>query len=339
MAKKELITPQQILTDIKNRKFAPVYFLMGDESYYIDLITNALLDTVLTEEEKDFNLTVFYGADTEIGNVISVAKRYPMMAEYQLVVLKEAQLVDNLDRLELYMRQPLSSTILVINYKHKSYDSRKKLMKDVASAGVIFESKRIYDDKVPGFVQNYVSSKGGTIDAKAALMISDFVGSDLNRLCSELDKLVIALNGEKRITPELVERNVGISKDYNNFELLRAVISRDIYKASLIQKYFAKDPKDNPLVVTISVLFNFFANLMLVYYSPDKSPEGIARELGLKGTYFTKDYLQAARIYNAFKTMEVISLLREYDAKAKGFNYRAQNDGDVLKELLYKIMH
>ncbi|MEG0950020.1 MAG: DNA polymerase III subunit delta, partial [Bacteroidales bacterium] len=212
MAKKEQHTIQQILADIHKRKFAPIYFLMGEEPFFIDKITEALLEKVLTPEEKDFNLTVMYGGDTEVGTVISAARRYPMMSEYQLVILKEAQLLDQFDLLENYTKQPVSSTVFVINYKHKNFDSRKKLMKDIAQVGIIFESKKIYDNKVPEFVMNYVSGKGLSIDGKAALMMADYIGTDLNRLCSELDKLCISPDTkEKKITPAIIERNIGIS--------------------------------------------------------------------------------------------------------------------------------
>ncbi|MEG1188326.1 MAG: DNA polymerase III subunit delta [Bacteroidales bacterium] len=339
MAKKEQHTIQQILADIHKRKFAPIYFLMGEEPFFIDKITEALLEKVLTPEEKDFNLTVMYGGDTEVGTVISAARRYPMMSEYQLVILKEAQLLDQFDLLENYTKQPVSSTVFVINYKHKNFDSRKKLMKDIAQVGIIFESKKIYDNKVPEFVMNYVSGKGLSIDGKAALMMADYIGTDLNRLCSELDKLCISPDTkEKKITPAIIERNIGISKDFNNFELLKAVISRDIYKANQIQLYFSKNTKENPIMVTLSVLFNFFSNLMLAYYSPDKTEGGLMKELGLKSTYAAKDYIVAMRQYNAFKTMDIISTIREFDARSKGYGGSYSQD-ELLKELLYRIMH
>ena len=340
MAKKEQQTAQQLIESIKKRDFSPLYFLQGDESYYIDLITDALLEHVLNESEKDFNLTVLYGGDTSIETVISAAKRYPMMSEYQLVVLKEAQLIDNLDMLEHYASHPLTSTILVVNYKHKTFDARKKVMKEIAKNGVIFESKKLYEDKIPAFVQNYVAGKGLSIDGKAALMVGDFIGTDLNRLCSELDKLCVAINKSGgRITADLIEKNIGVSKDFNNFELLRAVIRRDVYKANQIQTFFAKDPKNNPLILTLIVFFNFFSNLMLAYYVPDKSEYGLMNGLKLKNIYAARDYQAAMKIYNAYKTMEIISLLREFDAKAKGFESNNVADAQLLKELLFKMMH
>lgn len=340
MAKKEQQSALQIIEDIKKKRFSPIYFLQGDESYYIDLITDSLLENVLDESEKDFNLTILYGGDTEIGTVISSARRYPMMAERQLVILKEAQLMDNLDQLEHYASQPLSSTVLVINYKHKTFDARKKAMKEIAKNGIVFESKKLYEDKIPSFVQNYIASKGLTIDGKAALMVSDFIGADLSRLCSELDKLCIAVNKESgRITADAVEKNIGVSKDFNNFELLKAVINRDIYKANQIQSFFAKDPKSNPLILTLVVFYNFFSNLMLAYYSPDKSESGLMNELKLKNVYAARDYIAAMRIYNAYKTMDIISLIRKFDAKAKGFGSTNITDAELLKELLFRMMH
>lgn len=339
MAKKEQLSLQQILTNIKKRNFAPIYFLMGEEPFFIDKITDALLNTVLTPEEKDFNLTVLYGGDTEIGTVISNARRFPMMADYQLVIVKEAQLMDQLDMLENYTKRPLKSTVLVINYKHKNYDSRKKIIKDIAEIGVVFESKKIYDNKIPEFVLNYVSSKGISIEGKAAIMMAEFIGTDLCRLCSELDKLCISPDlADRRITPAIVERNIGISKDFNGFELLKSIINKDLYKANLIQSYFAKSPKQNPVIVIFAMLFNFFANLMLAYYSPDKTEGGLVKELGLKSSYAAKDYIIAMKNYNAFKTMLIISLIREYDAKSKGYGGSISHD-ELLKELLYKILH
>lgn len=340
MAKKEIASAQQLIADIQNKRFEPVYFLMGEEPYFIDQITDALIENVLTETEKDFNQTIFYGEDTKIENVITAARRYPMMSEHQLIVLREAQQIADLDMLENYLKKPLLSTILVINYKYKKYDTRKKLMKEIANMGVVFESKRIYDDKIPAFVQQYVAAKGVGIDGKSALMIAGFVGSDLTRLCSELDKLMITLPaGQLRITPEIVEQNIGISKDFNNFELLKAVIIRDIYKANLIQVQFAKNPRANPLVVTMAVLFNFFSNLMLSFYATDRSEQGIAAALGLKNPYMAREYQQAMKSYNAYKTMAIISLLRTYDAKSKGFENSHVSDSELLKELLYKMMH
>ena len=236
-------------------------------------------------------------------------------------------------------RQPLESTILVINYKDKTLDGRSKLSKDLAAKGVLYESKKLYDDKIPSFVTAYAQSKNLSIDTKAAFMISDFIGSDLKRICSEIDKLAIRLNNGDRITPELIEQSIGISKEFNNFELISAIAKRDIYKANLIASMFAKNPKNNPFVVTNSMIFTFFSNLMLAYYAPDKSEKGIMNALNFRFSVQVRDYMAALKIYNAFKTMNNISLIREFDARSKGVRCTSVSDEQLLKELLYKLMH
>lgn len=339
MAKAEQISITQLLNDIKNRKFKPIYFLHGNEPYYIDLITDALIESVVPENERDFNQTILYGLDTDVAQIITSARRFPMMSEYQLIVVKEAQNVNKIEQLELYTRQPLESTILVINYKDKTLDGRSKLSKDLAAKGVLYESKKLYDDKIPSFVTAYAQSKNLSIDTKAAFMISDFIGSDLKRICSEIDKLAIRLNNGDRITPELIEQSIGISKEFNNFELISAIAKRDIYKANLIASMFAKNPKNNPFVVTNSMIFTFFSNLMLAYYAPDKSEKGIMNALNFRFSVQVRDYMAALKIYNAFKTMNNISLIREFDARSKGVRCTSVSDEQLLKELLYKLMH
>ena len=339
MAKKESLSAPQLLADIKKRKFAPIYFLQGAEPYFIDKIADALVEAVLTPEERDFNLTLLYGADVDMSEVVTAARRYPMMSQYQLVVVREAQLVEHFELLENYTRQPMPTTILVICYKYKTYDSRKKLMKDIAEKGIIFESKKLYDRDVMSFVLSYVAGAGLSIDGKAAQMMTEFVGADLARLAGELDKLCLSpdLRGG-RITADLVERNIGISKEYNSFELLRAVVSRDVYRSNLIARQLSFNPKTNPIQVITATLFNFFANLMLAHYAPDKSEAGLARELGLKSSYAARDYLTALRHYNAFKVMQIITILRETDARSKGFGGNVAPD-ELLRECLFKILH
>ena len=318
MAKAEQISISQLLNDIKKKKFKPIYFLQGNEPYYIDLITDALIENVLSESERDFNQTILYGLDTDINQIITIARRFPMMSEYQLVVVKEAQNINKIEQLELYTRQPLNSTILVINYRDKTLDGRSKLMKDIAAKGVLYDSKKLYDDKIPGFVMAYVQSKGLGIDHKASAMISEYIGADLKRICSEIDKVAIRLKPGELITPEIIEQSIGLSKEYNNFELISAIAKRDIYKANLIAKMFAKNPKNNPFVVTNSMIFTYFSNLMLAYYSPDKSERGIMNTLNFRFSVQVRDYMSGMKIYNAFKTMNNISLIREFDARSKG---------------------
>lgn len=264
-------TYEEIVRNIKNKVYSPIYFLMGEEDYYIDRIADYIMDSVLNETEKEFNQTVLYGADTDIATIINGAKRYPMMSKYQVLIVKEAQNLKNLDELVYYLQKPMLSTILVICYKHESLDRRKKLTAEIEKTGVLFESKKLKDAQLPGFIASYLKRKQVEIEPKAAEMMAEFVGTDLNRMAGELEKLIITLpSGQKRITPEQIERNIGISKDYNNFELRNALIAKDILKANQIVNYFEENPKNNPLQVTLAVLFNFYANLMLAYYAPEK---------------------------------------------------------------------
>lgn len=341
MAKKDSNLYLEILKDIRNKNFKPVYFLMGEESYFIDLITDAIIENALTDDERDFNQTIMYGSDVDnYGTVVNVAKRYPMMAQRQLVVVKEAQQISNIELLSFYLKQPLASTILVINHKHGVVKS-KKLLSEVEQVGVLYESKKLYDNQLPAFINNYVAASGRTIENKAMQMIADFIGSDLNRLTSELDKLRISMGeANTRITPDDVERNVGVSKDFNNFELLNAIVTRNVVKANQIVNYFERNPKSNPFVVTISVLFGFFSNLMIAYFATDKREQGLMQELKLRSTFQARDYVTAMRNYNAFKCIDVIALLRQYDARSKGIGATSNTtEGELLREMVYKIMH
>jgi len=339
MAKKEF-TYEDIIKEIKAKQYKPIYYLMGDEPYYIDLISDYITQNVLTEIEKEFNLTVVYGADVDVATIINAAKRYPMMSEYQVVIVKEAQNIKNIDELSYYLQKPLNSTILVICHKHGTLDRRKKLATEVEKKGVLFDSKKLKDSMLPGFISSYLKRKGIDIEQKSSAMIADFVGADLSRLTGELEKLVITLPaGQKRVTPEQIEKNIGISKDYNNFELKNALIEKDVFKANQIIKYFAENPKTNPIQVTLSLLFNFYSNLMLAYYAPEKSEQGIAQQLGLKTTWQSKDYLTAMRKYNGVKVMQIISEIRNCDAKSKGVGNSSSNDAELLRELVYNILH
>ena len=334
------VTYEEIARDLKNRNYKPIYYLMGEESYYIDKISEYISQTVLTDEEKEFNLTVMYGADTDIASIINAAKRYPMMSEYQVVIVKEAQNVKDMESLVYYVQKPLPSTILVICHKHGTLDKRKKLAATIEKVGVLFESKKIKDTQLSGFITSFLKRKSVDIEPKAAEMMAEFVGTDLSRMAGELEKLVLTLPaGQKRITPEQIERNIGISKDYNNFELKNAIIARDVLKANKIIKYFDENPKTNPIQATLSVLFNFFSNLMLVYYAPDKSEQGVASMLGLKNTWQAKEYLAAARVFSGVKVMQIIGEIRYCDAQSKGVDNVSLKDGDLLRELIFKILH
>ncbi len=334
------VTYEEIVRNLRNKVYAPVYFLMGEEDYYIDRISDYIIDTVLTDTEKEFNLTVLYGSDTDIATIINAAKRYPMMSKYQVVVVREAQALRNLDELVYYLQKPLESTILVMCYKHGALDRRKKLVAELEKAGVLFESKKLKDAQLPGFITSYLKRKQVEIEPKASEMMAEFVGTDLNRMAGELEKLVITLPaGQRRITPEQIERNIGISKDYNNFELRNALIEKDVLKANRIIKYFEENPKNNPLQVTLAVLFNFFANLMLVYYAPDKSDRGIAAHLGLRSPWQAKDYENAMKRYTGVKVMQIVGAIRQCDAKSKGVGNSSVSDGELLRELVYFILH
>lgn len=339
MAKHE-IACDDILKELRAKQYRPIYYLMGEESYYIDLISDYIAENVLSETEKEFNLTVVYGADVDVATVINAAKRYPMMSEYQVVIVKEAQAIRNLEELTYYLQKPLRSTILVICHKHGTLDRRKKLAAEIEKTGILFESKKIKDAQVPLFIAAYMKKKGIDAEPKASAMLADFIGTDLSRLTGELEKLIITMpKNQKRLTPDQVEKNIGISKDYNNFELRSALVDKDILKANRIIKYFEDNPKTNPIQMTLSLLFNFFSNLMLTYYAPDKSEQGIAAMLGLKTSWQARDYMSAMRRYSGIKTMQIVGDIRYADAKSKGVDNPSMTDGDILRELVFKILH
>lgn len=327
-----------ILSDLKQKVYKPVYFLMGEEPYYIDEISNYIQNNVLTEEEREFNQTVAYGDSITTKQVITMARQFPMMAPYVVIIVKEAQNLTDLDDLAYYLQKPQQTTILVFCHKYKKVDGRKKFVAALPKVGVLFESKKLYDNQVPAFISEYVKAKGLQIEPKAMQLLTDFLGTDLSKVVNELDKLIISKPQNNLLTADIVSANVGLNKDYNNFELLNALINKDVLKANRIARYFEQNPKNNPLVLTITVLFNFFSNLMLYYYIPDKSPANVAKELGVN-IYFAKDYQTAASKYNGWKTMNIISLLRTYDAKSKGVDCQGVPDGELLKELIYMILH
>lgn len=339
MAKQEL-TSDDILKELRAKQYRPVYYLMGEEPYYIDVISDYIEGHVLTDTEKEFNLTVVYGADVDIATIINAAKRYPMMSEHQVVIVKEAQSVRGMEELVYYLQKPLLSTILVICHKHGVLDRRKKLATEIDRTGILFESKKLRDTQLPGFITTYLKRKGVDIEPKATAMLTEFVGADLSRMAGELEKLIITLpKGTTRVTPEQIERNIGISKDYNNFELRSALVEKDVLKANRIIKYFEENPKNNPIQMTLSVLFGFFSNLMVAYYAPEKSEQGVASYLGLKTPWQAREYLAAMRRYSGVKTMQIIGEIRNADALSKGVNNSSISNGDILRELIFKILH
>ena len=339
MAKQEY-TYEGIIRELQAKQYRPVYYLMGDEAFYIDKIADYIIDNVLTDTEKEFNQTILYGADVDAATIINAAKRYPMMSEYQVIVVKEAQAVHNMEELVFYLQKPLKSTILVLCHKHGSLDKRKKLAAEIEKVGVLYESKKLKEAQLPAFIAAYIKQKGFDIDQKATAMLAEFVGTDLSRLVGEMEKLIItSLKNSTKITPEQIEKNIGISKDYNNFELRSALVEKDVLKANKIVKYFEENPKTNPIQVTLSLLFSFFANLMMAYYAPEKSEQGIASFVGLKAPWQAKEYMIAMRRYSGVKTMQIINEIRTTDAKSKGVENSSLSDADLLRELVFKILH
>lgn len=335
----EFQSADQILSELKIKQYHPVYFLTGDEAYYIDLVSDYIQEHVLDEAEKTFNLTVLYGKETDALTVMNAAKRFPMMSSHQVVIVKEAQELKDIENLVHYIENPLASTLLVLDYKYKKPDKRKKVFKSILKNSAYLESKKLYDDKVPGWISAYLSAKNISIEPKASVLLVEFLGSDLSKIANELDKLIISLEeGEKRITPELIERNIGISKDYNNFELQNALGRRDVVKANRIILAFAENQKSHPLVLTVTTLYNFFSKVLIYYWIEDKSRDNVADKLGVR-PFFVKDYVQAARNYNPTKVIGIISILREYDLKSKGYGGVAIAPGDIMKEMIYKILH
>ena len=326
------MTYEDIAKNIKNGKFAPVYLLMGEEDYYIDRISDYIVEKALDENEREFNLTIMYGLDTDVASIVNNAKRYPMMSEHQVVVVKEAQNIRAWDDLSFYLEKPLESTILVICYKHGTMDKRKKIVAEIEKKGVVFESKKLKENMLPAFITTYLKRRKMEIEDKAAEMMADFVGNDLNRMAGELDKLIITMPaGKNRITPEEIERNIGISKDYNNFELKNALIARDTLKAKKIVKYLNENAKNNPIQPTLTILFNYFSNLMVAYYAPERSDNGVAAYLGLKSPWQAKEYLAGMKAYSGVKTMNIITQIRLCDAKSKGIGNVSLSQGEVLR--------
>ncbi len=341
---KEILSADKILLDIKNKQYAPIYLLMGEEDYYIDLIADALEANVLTDEEKEFNMTIVYGPDSDVPSIINAAKRYPMMSEHQLIIVREAQqLKDDIAKLSFYAEHPLMSTVLVVCYKHGKVDKRKTKALLTAMdkvGGVLFESEAIKERDLAGFINGYVKRKGYAIEPKASEMVANFIGTDLTRLTKELDKLMIALNTEKRIGPSAVERNIGISKNYNYFELQNALLDGDALKAHTIVNYFGDNPKTNPLPATLSLLFRYFSNLMLAYYAPQRNARGIMEMLDLRFEWQTKDYIRGMQRFSGVKTMEIIGYIRDTDVRNKGFGETGViTEGELLQELIFKIMN
>lgn len=328
-----------ILKDLKNKVYHPIYFLSGEEPYYIDLISDYIEKNVLDEAEKEFNQQIIYGKDTDIPTIIGCAKRYPMMANHNVVIIKEAQHLDKqLEQLDKYLDQPTKSTILVFCYKYKKLDGRKAFTKKITKASVYFESPTIYENQVPKWIEEYLKEKKYTIDPKASMLIAQFLGTNLSKVANELDKLTINIPMGNTINSDDVEKNIGISKDYNFFEFNKAIGARDVLKANKIIHHFAKNEKEYPIQATIAILYSFFTAILKYHYTKDKSQNNIASALRIN-RFFVKDYEIAAKNYSIKKAVKIIEYLREYDLKSKGVDNISTSGGELLRELGFNILH
>lgn len=340
--KKATVTFDAIMRDLKSGKYAPVYILMGDESYYIDRITDYIAENVLDPDDRDFNQTVVFGADTTAAQVVDMAKGYPVMpAAHRVVIVKEAQGLKSLDALERYFEKPLASTLLVIAYKNGTIDRRKKVVGKAEAVGLVFESKKKRDYELPAFIETYLKKNHVAIDPKSAAMIAEHIGADLSRLISELDKVMISLpDDNRRVTPDIVEREIGVSKEFNIFELRTAIIERNVFKANQIVKYFDKNPKAGSLFSCLPLLYTFFQNLMVAFYAPDKNNDNnLAAFLELKSVWALKDYRVGMRNFSAMKTLQILAKIRETDAKSKGLDSLNTSTDDLMRELIFFILH
>jgi DNA polymerase-3 subunit delta len=329
----------KIVNDIKTGIIKPIYFLMGDEPYYIDKLCDYIEKSVLSEEEKGFNQSVLYGRDVTIEDIISTAKRYPMMAERQVVIVKEAQdLIRTIDKLETYAENPVPTTVLVFCYKYKTLDKRKKVTKLIAKNGVVFESKKLYENQVGDWIKRVLAGKKYSIEPKASAMLVEFLGTDLSKINNELEKLQIILPVGTTISPKDVEENIGFSKDFNVFELRKALGDRNQLKAYTIAENFAQNPKDNPIVLTTGLVFGFFIQLLKYHGLKDRNPKNVASVLGIN-PFFMKEYDIALKNYPMKKVSQIVASLRDIDVKSKGVGANALSQSDLLREMLYKIFN
>ncbi len=328
-----------ILNQLKKKAYQPIYFLYGQEAYFIDLISDYIENNVLEEAEKAFNLTIVYGKDVDARTLIDTASRYPMMAPYQVVILKEAQDMKSLKDLQPYVEKPVKTTILVICHKHKRFDGRTKFAKSLKANAVFFESKKLYENKIGAWVEQYLSTKNLSIKPEAKELIAEYLGTDLSKIANELDKLAINLPEQTLINAQHVQDNIGISKDYNVFELQKALAKKDVVKANQIVHYFGNNPKSNPLVVVIASLYNYFSKIYMLKFLKNASDKEILSTLKLSSPFFLKEYRMASGNYNLKQVEAIIHLLKETDLKSKGLNSNNTPDDQLLKELVYRILH
>jgi DNA polymerase-3 subunit delta len=336
--------PEEIIKRLRENEYAPIYFLFGAEVFYIDQITLYIEENALEPAEKGFNQMIFYGKDVTVNDLISHAKRFPMMSERQVVIIKEAQGIQDFNRQEAqemlanYVQNPLPSTILVLAFKNKTLDKRKSLFKTIEKHAIAVESKKLYDNQIPDWVFQYISDKGHEIEVTAAQILIDFIGNDLERLSNEINKVLINYSEKVTITPGIVQKYIGISKDYNAFELQRAIAVKDILKANKIVNYFGTNTKTNPIIPVIALIFNFFSKILVIHKSKDKSQNQLAKLAGVN-PYFIKEYIHAAQNYSLGKVIQNIHYIREADLRSKGVGAGNIKDGEILKELVYKLLH
>lgn len=332
------MTFEQIITELKAGTYRPLYFLCGDEPYFIDTISDYIEEHALAEEERDFNQTILYGKEADAATIIEHAKRFPMGAERQVVIVKEAQQIQKIEELDEYVKQPQPTTVLVICYRNKKLDKRKAFAKSVAKNGVLFEGRKLYEDKLPQWISKYVEGKGYAIDPKAAMMLTEHLGAELDKVTNELQKLFLNIPEGTTIDSGHIEKYIGVSKDYNTFELQNAIGNKNVEKANRIVFHFSKNEKNHPMPVTMAIFYNFFSKLLRFHFTRNKAQGNLASVLGVN-PYFVKDYVTAADNYDARQVMKVIGQLREYDMRSKGVNNVSTSHGELLKELVYKIMH
>ena len=332
------MTYEQILSEIHKKHFAPIYFLTGEEPYFIDMISDTIENEALDEADRAFNQIVLYGRDVDVETIANHARSFPMMGERMVVIVKEAQDVKDLEKFEAYLDTIPDTTLLVFVYKYKKFDKRKALAKKIDKKGVWFESKKLYDSNIPGWIQNYLKAEGYSITPKATQILADYLGTDLHKIANELKKLTIALPKNKSIDDADIERNIGISKDYNVFELQNAIGNRDVLKANRIVNYFGDNGKDNPLLVTAITLYGYFTKLIKLHCTQDKSQGNLASVLGVS-PFFVKDYLVASKNYPPATCIRCISILREFDLKSKGYESGDVSEKDLYREMIFKLMH
>ncbi len=333
------MTYKEIIKSLCAKDYKPVYFLHGEEPFYIDAISDHIENKVLTEGEKSFNQTILYGKDTNAKTLIDKASRYPMMASHQVVILKEAQEMKGLQDLQLYIERAVPTTILVICHKYKKLDARTKLAKTLKEKAIVFESKRLYDNQVPDWIRDYLKSKKLNINPAACELIAEYLGANLSKISNELDKLSINLAAGTTVNEKHIQDNIGISKDYNVFELQRALGQRNPLKANRIINYFIANPRKNPMVMVTGTLYNYFSKVYMIHFLRNSPDREVAKALKLRSDYFLREYKTAARNYNLPSTRKVINILKEYDLKSKGVDRDSTPEGELMREMVYKILH